>query len=151
MQGGIYSQIGSVIEFIDPSLFKGKGVIFVENLSPPIQLPKNAKIINLTKEQVYISELIFLNQFSQNATLAFFNNKNIKKYFWYYNRQYLGFKDENGRINVIINLLNFRNKKIAEKKFEGWGEEYFIGFGEYYEKNTLRISVNIDLCKVDVW
>lgn len=148
---GSYSQVSSFLEFSDPSLFNGKGYILNDDFSPKIILPVSSKFIRATPEQVYVAELIFMNKFSKNTTLLYYNNKNIKKYFWHYNRQYLGFQDKYGQTNIIINLLNFKNKRISGEKFENWEKYYFIGFGQFYERNTLRVKVNIDSCKVDVW
>lgn len=151
LQRNLYSQNSIAVEFADPSLFKGKGLIFGEDYSPKIQLPKNAKVINATTKQAYIAELIFLNKFSKNTKLLYYNNKNIKRCFFHYNRQYLGYQDQEGDVNIIINLLNFRNRRTAKEKFKNWEKYYFIGFGQFYEKNTLRVRVNIDLCEVDLW
>jgi hypothetical protein len=53
-----------------------------------------------------------------------------------------------GEYYILVDLLNFKRKRIAESKFEGWRENYFIGFGEYYEKNTRNYVVNLTTQKV---
>jgi len=40
--------------------------------------------------------------------------------------------------------LNFKHRKKAKENFEGWEEFFFVGFGKYYEKNSIRLVANLD-------
>ena len=151
LMGSLYAQETSFKEFSDATLFNGKGLILQKDYYPKIQLPPGARVIDISSEQAYIAELIFQHKFSLNTQLTCFRHKNIRKLFWNYNRQYSGFISRDGDVHVMIQLLNFKRKKRAEEKFEGWEQYYFTGFGRFYEKNTLTVVVDLRSCTVSLW
>jgi hypothetical protein len=129
-------------EYSNSELFKGKGIVFTEKYKPPIKLPEGAEVFTPEKEDIIAAEKILSQRF--NIDVAWTEKKkNVKRRYWKDNRQYLGFVDSSGERHILINLLNFKCKKKAAKKFEGWEKTFFIGFGEYYEKNSIRLLANL--------
>ena len=73
--------------------------------------------------------------------------KKPSKHYRKWKRQYYGFINEKGEQLIEINLLNF-GARNAKEIFEGWNSNYFLGFGEFYEKNTRRYSFNLTTGKL---
>ena len=121
------------------NLFKGNAVVFKETYTPPILLPSNIERFSPSDDEIVLAESILLERY--NIDFEWSNKiKNVKKKYWKYNRQYLGYIDSQGNKKIIISLMNFKRKKEALKKFEGWEKTFVVGFGSYYETN-LRIFV----------
>lgn len=66
-------------------------------------------------------------------------SKNLK----FYKRQYVGFINSNKDSIVVIQFLNFESKKRAENEFKGWENNFIVAFDGFYEKNMMRIDVNL--------
>lgn len=139
----VYSQ--NQYKYRNPDIFKGRAIVFTQEYNPPIKLPSGVELFTPSEEDVVKAELTLHQKYNEdlNEVAWFKKEKDVKNKYWKYNRQYLGFVDQAGNKNVIINLLNFKCKKKAKEQFEGWEEFFFIGFGEYYEKNSVRFVVNL--------
>jgi hypothetical protein len=129
-------------EYSNSELFAGEAVVFTQKFKQPIQLPKDAEVFTPSQEDIITAEYILSLRYNKDVAGAE-KRDNTKKRYWRYNRQYLGFIDASGEKHILINLLNFKHKKKAAKQFEGWRHTFFIGFGEYYEKNSIRLSANL--------
>ncbi len=77
--------------------------------------------------------------------------RKLKKKLKCYNRQYLGFVNRQNDHIIFVQFLNFKNKRKAEAEFVGWKEQIIIGFGKFYEANTLRVTVNLSRKEVEVF
>lgn len=148
--GYVYSQAGFSYSYTNSNLFKGTAIVFTKEYKPTIQLPANVQLFTPSEEEIEKSELVLEQRYNKDLIDVdwYKIEKNVKRKYWKYNRQYLGYVDQNGYRNIIVNLLNFKCKKKAEKQFKGWREFFFLGFGEYYEKNTVRFVTNIDLIQL---
>lgn len=138
--------------------YEGYGKIFdlrsINNLKlieyskkPPV------KIIFLNEENILLSEKIFCIQYnqvlSQDNRFIGFKPVNVKKKYRTYYRQYVAYEDVKGDKFVQIYLLNFKQKKIAEKYFYDWSECCpAIGFGDFYSRNQFFALINISSKKL---
>lgn len=68
--------------------------------------------------------------------------KNPTKHYQKWERQYYGYENELGEQIIAINLLDF-GARNAKKWFEGWTEDFIIGFGGFYEENTRTYTYNL--------
>ena len=100
-------------------------------------------------EDIVLAESIISERYDKDITWSK-KTKNVKKKYWKYNRQYLGYIDSQGNKKIIINLLNFKCRKKAQENFEGWEKSFFVGFGEYYEKNSLRLIADLTSKKLSL-
>lgn len=142
--------------------FTGLGVIFNDSSKVHLNNDYNFYILNL--EEVELCESILesglksflLNKYSCLAENYSFskaqinkwnrqiNNIDIKNKYKFYNRQYVGYKNDKGDTIVFVYLMNFRNKRKANLHFNNWKEDVYIGFGEFYENNTDSFYINLD-------
>jgi len=75
--------------------------------------------------------------------------RNPTKYYRKWERQYFGYSNELGEQIIEINLLNFGARK-AKERFEGWTDDFILGFGEFYEENTRRYTYNLTTDKLEI-
>lgn len=137
--------------------YSGEGVVFKKNVKYPF-VESNYKIsytptitdINKTEKfllsHYYEYESNVLDSFNLDKSkikCKYKNPNNVKKKFYKYNRQYVGYIDKSNDTIIYIGLLNFSNKKQAEHYFDGWKENIFFGFGEFYEKNQKNFRYNL--------
>ena len=128
--------------YVNNLQFRGEGVVFTSEYTPNFRPQVGVKIFTPSKNDIFRAEEILLTRF--NTDVNWTKKKTpAKKKFWKYNRQYLGVLTKKGEKKIIIQLLNFKCKRKAQDNFPNWRNEYVIGFGEYYEKNTLRLEANI--------
>ncbi len=141
----IYSQNEILYTYGNPNLYSGESVVFTQEYNPPLVLNNSKGLFTPSIAEIEQAEKILFNRYNKDLILdsLYTHIKNVQKKYKRYNRQYLGYLDDSGDKIILINLLNFRKKKIAKEKFKGWNEEYIIGFGEYYEKNSVRYDVNL--------
>ena len=143
----VYSQNSR--NYTNENLFKGKAIVFKENYKPPIKLPPNIEMFSPSDEEINLAELLIFERYDTDINWSK-KTKNVKKKYWKYNRQYLGYIDSQGNKKIVINLLNFKCKKKALEQFEGWEKGFFVGFGEYYEKNSLRLVADLTSKKISL-
>ncbi len=67
-----------------------------------------------------------------------------------YNRQYAGYQNAEADSIILIHLLNFAKKKPAKDHFTDWRTVYITGFGDFYEKNMVTMSVNLTRKEVSI-
>lgn len=142
----LYSQDYSR-NFNNKNLFKGEAIVFNKNYVPPIKLPSNIEIFTPSDEEIILAELVFTERYDKDINRSIKASR-VKKKYWKYNRQYLGYIDSLGNKKIVINLLNFKCRKKAKENFEGWKHGFFVGFGEYYEKNSLILVADLTLNKL---
>jgi len=135
--------------YTNQDFFKGKAIIFNKNYKPPIKLPSNIERFSPSDEEIILTESLIANRYDKDINWGK-ETKNVKKKYWKYNRQYLGYIDSQGNKKIVINLLNFKCRKKAQEKFEGWKNGFVIGFGEYYEKNSLRLVADLTSKKISL-
>jgi len=68
---------------------------------------------------------------------------NVTPYFANYKRQYFGYKNDHNQKVIFINLLNFADKKEANKYLSNWKSKFIVGFDGFYEHNTAGFSFNL--------
>ncbi|THH34937.1 hypothetical protein [Neolewinella litorea] len=121
--------------------WKGEPVIFSKEYTSPIQLPPGSELFTVQTADVEEAELLLREKRelinSENNHLS--NNEEDK--YKCYSRQYLGYVSITGEKFVIINLLNITADN--KQRFEGWQKRFFVGFGDFYERNTIRYVANI--------
>lgn len=140
-----------------PEYYSGDGIIFNKSSKYPFVEPDykfaytpTIKDINQTEKflqyHYYEYETNVLDSFNLDKSkikCRFKKPENVKKKFYKYNRQYAGFINNSNDTIIYIGLLNFSNKKLAEKYFDGWKENIFWGFDGFYEKNQKCYRYNI--------
>ena len=134
--------------------FEDSRIIFQDNYKPSFKIPNGFTITNLDEKEVLIAEKIFYANYHDDLdkeNIAWYNsNENPQKKYKKYKRQYIGFIDALGNKVVLIQFLNFNKKRKARTYFDKWKEDFIIGFGDFYEKNTVRFLVNLNLKKVEL-
>lgn len=135
-----YSQIK--IEL--PEYYLGCGIIFAKPDSTALEISNFQCFVEPTLDNVKNSEDLLLNYVKSRNNKLF---KDLK----HYNRQYISYKNTNGENYLLIILLNFKNKKLASKYFQGWESKIILGFGEFYEKNMSIYKVNMNTGKVSLF
>lgn len=69
--------------------------------------------------------------------------KDVRKRFFRYYRQYVGFYNAEGDKMVLIHLMNFKQKRKAKQYFDSWDHNLSIGNGGFYESNQETFVVNL--------
>jgi hypothetical protein len=68
-----------------------------------------------------------------------------------YDRQYLGYHKTNGDRLLLINFINTNKGKTGKRLKKSIGKDLIIGFGDWYEKNTFRLSYNLTTNQLGEW
>lgn len=140
-----FPQNSIAYKYSNKELYKYKSVVFTESYKPKIKLPNNANLFTPTIDEIIQAEHILLDRYNIDIKKAGLKKvKNVKKKYYRYKRQYLGFIDSSGNKKIIINLLNFKCNRRENKNFLDWESEFLVGFGRYYEANSMRYVININ-------
>ena len=130
--------------------YEGYGVVFPAGFIPEIQSAENIKLRRFTPtiKQIKLGEEILFSQYnavhSNDVRFASFKPlEDVKQYFYKWNRQYVGYVDEVGNLILEIQMLNFSNKRKANREFEGWQEKLLYGDGGFYAGNLRRFKLNL--------
>jgi hypothetical protein len=127
-----------------------RDIIFTANYKPPIIIrDKGASSITPSAEDIQAAEKILTGRYNLDLPLdsrftSFSPINNVQRFFKRYKRQYMGFLNLRDERIIVIHLLNFSRRRRAEKAFEGWTQGYFVGFGEFYEKNVKTYAANLN-------
>jgi hypothetical protein len=158
----------SIIAFLGISLFSfqiieleeyysGQGVIFDSSVKYPFVEQNYDRALTPKISEIRKAEKIFSKKYYEYRTnvLDSFNvdksiikkrlkkPKNVIKKFYKYNRQYISYLNKSNDTIISIGLLNFANKRKAEKHFQDWKKTIQFGFHGFYEDNQEWISINI--------
>jgi hypothetical protein len=119
--------------------FKGHGIIFNEAYDPHIILKDEKKRFTPDENLLFACEEMLQKYFILHE------GKSSTRQLRQYNRQYIGFFNNKDERLVIIQLLKIKSPAKIQMNYLNWESEYIVGFGKFYEKNTSRYIVNIDL------
>ena len=146
--------------------YRGEGVIFDENAVYPfkeidyyksympsledIQRGEDFLFDNYYEHEIKILDHFKLDKSSINSKYR--KPENVQKKFNKFNRQYISYINKENDTILYIGLLNFSNKKKANKYFESWKEFIYGGAGDFYYENEKNYIVNLSkkkfICKV---
>lgn len=143
--------------------FSGEGVIFNKNVKYPFvetdylssYTPKIEDIVkaeNFLMNNYYEYETNVLDSFKLDKikiNVKYKNPRLVRKKFYKYNRQYIGFINKSNDTIIHVILLNFSNKNKANENFSGWRENIVFGFGEFYEMNQKNYRFNLSKKKFE--
>ena len=138
-------------------LYAGEGVIFDASVKYPFteknyKEPLNPNILEIKRAEKILSEKYYeyrttiLDSFNTDKSIIRKKlkvPKNVVKRFYKFNRQYIGYMNNSNDTIITIGLLNFANKRRAEKYFPDWKKTVQFGFHGFYENNQEWISINI--------
>ena len=130
------------------------GVIFNANYAPQFQIKYLASRFSPDLSAIKRCEsYLVLNR--KDVKYVDLNNfylaDNLKDKLKNFKRQYIAYIDANKDSVIIVQLLNFKNKKKAKARFAGWEHEFIVSFDGFYEDNTVRFSVNLSKKLVSVY
>ena len=157
LAGKLYAQQSNVEYIQIPDFYSGKGIIFSKDYKISFYIEEASNRFTPNKDQIHRSEEILINGYNyalqndKRVSSFLVKSKNVKKELKSYYRQYIGYIDSQGNHKIIIHLLNFKCRRKAQKYFDNWKNEYIIGYGEYYEKNTKTFIVSLDENKLDLF
>lgn len=131
-------------------LFDCYGVIFDSTYKVPIVIRDIAGRFTPNETDITAAEKLLITQYnaanqeteSRKGTPVI---NDVKKYFWKFNRQYIGVIDKAGDKNLIIHLFDYSNKRVVEKQVgESWKTNFLIVFAENlpFQIVTYRVNIN---------
>jgi hypothetical protein len=123
----------------------GEGIIFPFDHELRIDLRDVRKRFTPSLTDVNKAEFFLLSNSADVKYVGLFGiyePSKLKKKLRKYNRQYVGYQNAELDTVILLNLLNFSNKKYSKTYFEGWENEYVVGLGPFYERNCMSILVN---------
>ncbi len=129
--------------------FFNAGVIFSKDVKYTVLDYDFDKRYTPTIDDIIKAELIFYKKYNlyamQNKWIYYYEIvPNVRKKFKRWNRQYIGYINKKGEKIIIMHLLNFNIKIIANKRFANWEKKIVIGTGRYYGRNMDIYYINID-------
>lgn len=131
----------------NPYFFKGESIVFTSEYKSRILLKDMISRFTPSKEDLDSAENIFKKRYNidlqESKELYVAPVKNVTKEYKHYRRQYLGYINNKEEMVILIQMLNFNDKKMAKRKFEGWESEFEIGLGGWYEGNIFIFEVNL--------
>lgn len=147
---------------IGPTIIRGQSVKTVEKYSF-----KNFDSFVFTKEHTYQTTWAIKDKSdyftpdsvdistTENEILKqkenFNSMKYIRKGLSNYDRQIIGYRKTNKEKILIINFINTDNGKKGRELKKSIDRDLIIGFGDWYEKNTFRLSYNLTTNKLEIW
>lgn len=151
----IFVQTPDIIKLND--YYSGEGVIFNKDHKYPFVEPDYKTAYTPTIKDIKETENFLFNNYYEYETnvldsfnldksvikIKFKKRENVKKLFFKYNRQYVGYTNKCNDTIIYVGLLNFSNKKFANKYFEGWKDNIFFGFDGFYQKNQKNYRYNL--------
>jgi len=142
-----------VYDYKNQEYFNGKGKVFTAKYDLTFLIPDMSQRFTPTNKEVVLAEQILSERYHKDLQDVNWDTSKINVYKKYkkYNRQYLAYESKEGSRYIIINLLNFKCKKKANKEFEGWEEMFFIGLGDYYEENQIKFKINLTEEKLSLY
>lgn len=151
-----YPEDSSIIRIND--LYIGYGKIFTSKSEAHrdyfgIELPGPLIIeyyrdLKLKVAEIMLAESLLFEKYNQayaqdERVTGYISIAEPQKHLKYYYRQYVGCKNEKGESLVLVNLMNFRNKKKGKHYFDFWTKYFCVGHGDFYEKNQKLLLINI--------
>lgn len=130
-------------------LFKYYGVIFDSSYEAAIKIKDIVGRFTPTEADISLAEDIFVTQFnlSNSRSPERKNAKsidNVKEYYQFFNRQYIGYIDQMGDKNIIIQFFDFSNKKKVKRIVGDSWRRVFLGvLAENPPFETLFYRANI--------
>lgn len=138
--------------------YHGESVVFGNNYDPPVNRLNFKESFTPTEEHIEEVEKILVEQYN-SSKIRMVNSlrrknpsedlvypkpvRNVKGKLCKFKRQYFGYITKVGDTIVSLNLLNFKNKRKAEKYFPNWKTEYIVGFDGFYYDNMEYFNVNL--------
>lgn len=135
-------------------IYHGEGIIFTTEYKLPIIIEDSSMRFTPSTEDVTKAETLLLNNSEEvkyKGLIGMYEPYKLKKKLCTYNRQYVGYQNASSDNVILIHLLNFENKKKAKVNFSEWKNAYVIGFGDFYERNMLTVTVNLTKKEVSIW
>lgn len=137
--------------------YSGQGVIFDASLKYPFSAKNYSKPLTPNIVKIKRAERILSKKYYEYRTnvLDSFNvdksiikkklktPQNVVNKFYKYNRQYLAYVNKSNDTIITIGLLNFSNKRKAEKYFSDWKKTVQFGFHGFYKDNQEWFSINV--------
>lgn len=143
-----------VLMFEGGSFYDGSGAIFPSSYETRFLKQDFKESISLSGCEVERTEEILLGSikksFLNHPNLDWPYTKSPKQVFWKHNRQYYGYRTLQNDTIVVVNLLNFKNRKKAKRLFSDWKSEFVIGTGKPYEQNMLTLEINLTKSRIEL-
>ncbi|WP_411032420.1 hypothetical protein [Spongiimicrobium sp. 3-5] len=145
--------------------YRGESVIFKKDYTPLVNRSNFKESFTPTKEQIKEVEKMLIAQYNSskvsmvdslrkknpNENLVYPKPaNNVKRKLCKYKRQYFGYIAKTGDTIISVNLLNFKNKRKANKYFSNWKTEYVVGFDGFYYDNMEYFNANLTKNKLIV-
>lgn len=136
--------------------YNGAGIIFPEEYNLIFEVPNLEKRFTPKVDDLKIAESLLCDQYnnaytSDQRTIKFEVVENVRRKFRNYNRQYIGYINQDQERVILIHLLNFSSKKNIRRHFQNWENEYIIGFGDFYEKNVVTFKANLTKKRLELF
>ncbi|WP_343673617.1 hypothetical protein [Chitinophaga sp.] len=124
-----------------PGYYKEKGIIFNEEYLVGIDMKDKKYRFTPTVEDIKNVEEIFIKQYNQVQQ----TNIDTKDFFCHWVRQYVGFIDNNGKKNIILQLINNKRPgKINRLLGRGWETNFVVMLSDDFYAVSTCYRVNID-------
>lgn len=125
----------SAVMYENKNILKHKAVIFDTSYILPID-----NVNKMSRFEVSEEEIFYVEKILNNITIKLYGRKKLRDFV----RQYVGYKNDQGGKFILINLLYYKCYKDFNKNFDGYEKDFIVGFGDYYEKNSLCLKVNLE-------
>lgn len=114
------------------------GVVFTEEYKVPFKLEAKGRFTP-SKKDIVLAENILVEE-------THYSKRELRKF----RRQYVGYINNEGDRIININLLKtFGSRKKDDLYYYDRENEYIVGFGEIFEKNTDYQEINLSKLKVE--
>lgn len=134
-------------DFVESFLCQ-KGVIFDSAFNLPFDHKRLQTRFTPQMDDLKIAEKVLFDSYSslQVTTNDTWLKARLQKSF----RQYAGFINSCGEKIIIIQIL-FYNELSEARYYKNFENEFIVGFGSFYEKNTKSLSINLTEKSVSIF
>lgn len=140
-------------KYYNPKHFKDYGIVFTKEYKPHFTLKDFKEQFTPSKEEIDSAEAIFMKKYNAdvNREIRFKRTKNPIKYYTRYLRQYIGLISLNDDKLILVQMLHVDKCSDIKEYYKYWETRFIIGFGDFYELNTIRFIVNLSTKEVNIY
>jgi hypothetical protein len=124
-----------------PEYYKEEGIVFNKSYKIAVDITNIQSRYSPTESDIKKAEEIFMKKYNGIQK----DSINVSSYFASWVRQYVGVIDKNNNKNLIVQLINNKNRNKTNRLLgKGWEDNFVIMLADSFYSISKRFKINID-------
>ena len=124
-----------------PKYYKERGIVFNKAYKIAIDIKNIQCRYSPTENDIKMAEEKFMKKYNMIQK----DSINVFSYFSSWVRQYVGVIDKNNTKNIIVQLINNKNRNKTNRLLgAGWEDDFVIMLADSFYSISKRFKINID-------